>query len=221
MVTLTILLVVVLPRFAGLLSDMQQTLPPAAQLLVTISSGVPALLVIGGGLGAVGALSVHMTRRHADGRAALDRALLAIPVIGRLMHDASIVSITSTLASLLATGVPVADAVQICQGITSNEHTNCGLVRVRRDIVRGSSLSLALGTNAIITRAHVGILRAGEEVGSVPQSLEHIASLARDQLDARLRRTLATLEPAAILIVGGLIAIIAGILMQTIYAIQP
>ena len=220
-VAVVILVAIVLPRFAALLNGMSQDLPPAARYLSRVAAIAPgAGIAVAGGI-AVSAVMIIAARQDREVRASSDALLLRIPLLGGWLRHRHATIISSTLAALIESSVSLPDALQTCLGLTRNEAINRSLLHARRDILRGLSLSRALVTNDLLPASFGRLVRAGEESGSVVEALQHVAQLCRQHTTDVLRRGIGLIEPATVFGVGGLIAVIAGILLQTIYSIQP
>lgn len=217
----TLLVAVILPRFALILADVGQTLPTSTRVVLEIASTVRRASLPSIGAAACGILLLQVAIRTRAGRLRCDRFLLRFPVIGALRRAASTSRSCATLAALLDSGVPIASALSHGASACSNAALSHALVSAREDVVRGERLSSALSVHNAMTPTAVRLVRAGEETGRLSAMLSHAARLERAQSLERTKALVRLIEPTLILLTGGLIAFVAAALLQALYSMRP
>ncbi|MCC6317234.1 MAG: type II secretion system F family protein [Gemmatimonadaceae bacterium] len=219
--TLAVMATVVLPRFSVLLEDAGVALPRSTSLLMATGdvagrAALPlGLLAIAGGYAAAHVLqdAHHRERWH--------ELLLNVPVVGALRRRLASARLTAILASLLNAGVSLPRALEIGAAALGDEAIRQRTLAARAAILGGQGLGSALAQTGTLTDTAQRLVGAGEAGGRLTEMLRHAAELdQRAALDG-LRVAVRLIEPALVLMVGGLIALMAATLLQTMYALRP
>ena len=95
------------------------------------------------------------------------------------------------------------------------------LLSAREGVVVGQGIARALSAAHALTPTAIRLVQAGEETGRLASMLAHAAALERDQADRKLHAAVRMLEPALILVFGGIVAVVAAALLQAIYSVRP
>ncbi len=163
-------------------------------------------LFLAPGLTAVG---VYTWLRTESGRAVLDTAVLRMPGLGPLVRRASTARFARAMATLLSAAVPMLQALGIANDLVSNRAISAALEPVRTAVRRGDRVSAAIMRSGAFPPLASQLLVIGEETGHLDRMFDRIATVYERQTRESVRRTLALLEPMAIL----LMAIAVGILV--------
>jgi len=218
---ITILVTVVLPRFARILGDVGQTLPASTRIVLRAAeigrlSALP-ILVVGGAVVAAWRGWV----RTESGRVKWHRLLLATPGIGSMRRASASARVAHSLSALLESGVPIAAAVELAARAASDAEIESRLRRARNGIASGQSLSQALTASDAATPTAIRLVRAGEESGRLSGMLSHAARIEQQRVDHAIRAAVRMLEPMLLLIFAGMVALVAAALLQAIYSVRP
>ncbi len=218
---ITVLMTVVLPRFAGILADLGQTLPASTRLVLRLSAAVrssalPAAMVIAFGY-AIWKSWVGTT----VGRRRWHAWLLSLPLIGSVRRGIATAHIAHSLAAMLETGVPLAAALVIASRAAGDAAIEARLADVRRLLSAGHPLSQALATTDAATPTAVRLVRAGEEAGRLSSMLGHAARIEQKRVDEIVRTAVRLLEPVLLLGFASMVALVAAALLQAIYSVRP
>ena len=208
-----IMLGYVVPEFEALFDDMGESLPLLTQLIVSLGDLVSAwgwlLLILSA------ALFVWFRRwaATAQGREWLDLKSLTLPLVGSIMLKYEVARFARTMGTLLQNGVAMLRATDIAVGTVGNSLIRASLVELPQTIKRGGRLSQALDPR-VFSPVALQMVRVGEESGSLDTMLMELAQVSESEVEDEVKRALTLLEPALILGMGGIIAIIImGILM--------
>jgi type II secretory pathway component PulF len=211
----------VLPRFAAILADLGQSLPPTTRLVLSVAalardSFAPSAVAVA--LGAIGwrawtATDAGLRQWHAF--------LLETPVLGALRRTAATGRGCSALAGLLASGVPIAPALAHAARAMGDAALSARLLAAREAVVHGERLSRALAMTEAATPTAVRLARAGEESGRLAPMLAHAARLEREHALERTRGIVRLLEPGLILVFGAIVSVVAAALLQALYSVRP
>lgn len=199
------LLTFVMPTFVSVYGESAKTLPWATQALLDVvkhaeSRLVPlALLLVGL---AVGARAYYATPA---GRLAVDRFMLKVPLVGSILVKHNTVQLTRTLGTILASGIPLVDALQSAKGAVSNRWIAKGMAGAVHDIREGVTLAAAVNRPQVLPKLAVEMLSVGEETGSLDIMLRDVAEFYEADLDTRLTQLTTWIEPALLLVMGVLV----------------
>jgi general secretion pathway protein F len=212
---------VVLPRFALILTDLGQALPPTTRFVVdaagvTRAGALPAFVTLA-------ALAVVWRRWTASdtGRAQWHAYLLTLPGVGTVRRAAATSRGCSAAAALLHSGVPIAGALRHAAAATGDAAIATRLLAARERVVTGQRISRALAESDALTPTAVRLVGAGEETGRLAELLEHAARIERERAQEITRAAVRLLEPGLILVFGALVALVAAALLQAVYSVRP
>jgi general secretion pathway protein F len=218
---ITILVTVVLPRFARILGDIGQTLPASTRMVLRAAEigrvgALPALF-----LGAAAFAAWRAWVRTDGGRLRWHRWMLALPGVGSIRAGAATARMAHSLSALLESGVPIAPAIELAARATSDAELEARLRRARGAISAGQSLSASLEGSRAATLTAIRLVRAGEESGRLPAMLAHAARIEQQRVDQAIRAAVRMLEPSILLLFAGMVAVIAAALLQALYSVRP
>jgi type II secretory pathway component PulF len=219
--SIAVIATIVVPRFAALLSDAGQSLPPATAALIGVTAafrrfGVP-LAAASVALVAIGVRVV----RQPSGRLAWHRLLLRVPILGPLRHGLASARALQALATALGAGVPLAPALTLVRDATGDAAIAERIARARERVLGGSPLASALQGEEAIHPSALQLLAVGEASGQLGVMAERGSRLVRADAERRLRTAAGMIEPLLILVFGGLISLVAAALLQAVYSLRP
>jgi type IV pilus assembly protein PilC len=208
---LSAILIFVVPTFQQLYADLGGKLPFPTQVLLLVSkifkSYLPFVIV------GVGVLA-FLVRRYIstdDGRLRWDKFKLRVPVFGELFRKVAMSRFSRTLATLLRSGVPVLQALEITRDTTGNRVVSDALREVETSVREGQSLARPLQRFPVFPGMVVQMLAVGEETGAVDTMLEKVANFYDSEVDATVDALTSLIEPLLIVIIG---AVVGGILIS-------
>ncbi len=195
-----------IPTFAGIFEDLGAELPLFTQLMVDLSK----LLRSSFSLLVVLVLSVAawlFSRYYAtpDGRRRVDGLLLQLPLFGDLIQKTATAKFCRTFSSLTRAGVPILLSLEIVQETAGNAVIADAIVASRQDVQEGIPLSVALGRKQVFPELALSMLAIGEETGQMDTMLSKVADFYEDEVEAAVKALTSMLEPAMIVIVGGIV----------------
>jgi type IV pilus assembly protein PilC len=151
------------------------------------------------------------------GRLAVDRLVLRTPVVGPIFVKHYTVQLTRTLATILAGGTPLVDALFIARGAISNLYVSAGVAGAVDEIREGTTLAAALDRPKVFPKLAVEMLSVGEETGSLPAMLHDVAEFYEGDLDLRLAQLTTWIEPVLLLVMGVLVGAIVIIMYLPVF----
>lgn len=220
-ISLVLLIGVVLPRFASILTDLGQALPPTTRAILALGGLMHVLTLPALVLGAAVIAGWHWWTSTPLGRERWHALLLAVPVLGAIRRAGATGRACEALASLLDSGVPLATALKHAAHAAGDLAIECRLLAARASVIHGERLSSAWQAADAATPTVTRLARAGEETGRLADLLHHAGRIESEHEEAAMRRAIGMLEPAFILTFGGFVALVAAALLQAIYTIKP
>src|SRR3954447_20089959 len=203
-----ILFVVVIPKVTKIFEDMNVSLPWTTRLLIALSSFARdywyVLLIALPGL----AYGVRRWVRTSKGRGWWDRTQLRAPVFGHLLRMLAISRFAKTLATLLASGVPLLTAMDIVKNIVGNTLLSDTIEKARDAIREGESIAAPLKRSGQFPPLVYHMIAIGEKSGQLEEMLQNVAKSYEAQVEMRVSALTSLLEPVMIVAMGGGVAFI-------------
>lgn len=218
-VAVTVLSIVVLPKFVAFFESLNSQLPLATRaLLNTIALFNEFWIFIMGGL-VLFVLFIALMRRTEAGKYAIDRTILTFPVIGRTVRLVNLERFARMLASLTDAGVPLPDSLALTANSVTNSVYQRAIRKVRLGVLGGQGLTAPMKETGIFPTDTVQILDVGERSGRLVEQLDHAAAFYSKDVDYRLKNMTALIEPVVLVFVGGAVGFVAVALVSAMYGI--
>jgi type IV pilus assembly protein PilC len=150
----------------------------------------------------------RVVKASAPGRRFFDRMKLRLPIIGRLTRKIIVARFARTLGTLIASGVPILEALAICRNTAGNHVLEVALDRVHDSVKEGESIAEPLGESGIFDDIVVNMIDVGEETGELDKMLIKIADNYDEEVDVEVSSLVSIIEPILILFMGGTVFII-------------
>jgi len=206
---LSVMLVVVLPKFAGLFETLDVPLPPTTRWLMAISDCVRGYwwIVIAGAATAITGLVFTLKTR--GGRRAKDSFVLRTPKLGPIIRDFATERIARLLGVLISSNVSVLEAMALVRQAMSNVHYTELLESAEQAVGRGEPISSVLADAELINPSVYEAVRSGEQSGQVGSLLVDIADFLDEENRAAIRSLTNILEPLILVVLGVIIGFVA------------
>ena len=195
-----------IPTFAGIFEDLGAELPAFTQLMVNLSALLRSSfsLYLAGGL----LLLLFVLKRAYGtklGRRRMDGLMLRVPLFGDLIRKTATAQFCRTFSSLTRAGVPILMALDIVRDTVGNRELAEAIESAKVEVQEGGTLSLALARRKVFPSMAMSMLLIGEESGEVDAMLSKVADFYEDEIAATVKAMTAMLEPAMIVVVGGIV----------------
>jgi len=202
----------VVPVFATLFAGLGVTLPLPTRIVIGMSNFIGsyfglALLI---GFAAV-IFGLKVWYGTPQGRYAIDATLLKLPVIGLLLRKIAVARFTRTLGTLIASGVPILEGLDITAKTAGNAVVERALQKVRKALEEGKSLTEPLRETEVFPGMVTQMIGVGEQTGAMDAMLQKIADFYEDEVDAAVKDLLTALEPVMIVFLG---AVVGGVVIS-------
>jgi type IV pilus assembly protein PilC len=196
----------VVPVFANLFAGMGVDLPLPTKIVIATSHFVGSifgLLIVVGVVAMIIGLKVWYGT--AQGRYAIDAVVLKLPVLGLLMRKIAVGRFTRTLGTLISSGVPILEGLDITAKTSGNAVVERALNKVRKSLEEGKSLTDPLRESEVFPGMVTQMIAVGEQTGAMDAMLQKIADFYEDEVDAAVKDLLTALEPIMIVFLGGVV----------------
>ena len=225
------LLLVIVPKFQGMFAEMGVELPLISRFVFGLSSwffeaplGVYNFILLFGGL-FLAWIGVTAYKKTVEGRKNMDKLLLKMPLIGPIQSRSGIARFTRTLGTLVTSGVPILQALNITKETAGNVHIANAVAKVHDAVKEGESIITPMNSaQDIFPSMVISMVDVGEETGQLPDMLLKIAEVYDDEVDNAVTALTSMLEPIMIVflavIVGGIVFAMFMPLLEVIQKMQ-
>lgn len=200
--TVIFLLAYVVPNITAIFIELNRPLPWPTRLLIAVSSithaYLPAFLLAGVAL----AVLVRGRLRTSRYRSALHRWKLKLPIFGPLLLKLEITRLSRTLGTLLASGVPILNAIDISKGVVRNVILTASLDHVRDAVSKGRDMSAAVKKTKLFPPIVSHVLATGQVSGDIEAGFINIADMYDREIEQTIKTLVSLLEPAVLLVMG-------------------
>jgi general secretion pathway protein F len=212
-VVVAILMTAVVPRVTQLIKGRGQELPGPTKVLITLSDFLVNywLLVLIGLLGLVIAFQLFVNSEK--GRLIFDRFKLRLPVFGDLMRKQAMARFSTTLSTLLRSGVPALQALQVTKAVLDNKVLQNALQTVHDRVIEGTDLSTPMKMSGVFPPTVSYMVGVGEQAGNLEEMLERIAASYDEEVDLATQKLTSVIEPIIIVVLA---VIVAGIVIAIV-----
>jgi len=207
---ITLLLWKVVPIFATLFAGLGVDLPLPTKIVIALSNFVGSIfgLLILVGIAAI-IFGMKIWYGTPGGRMAIDSTILKLPVLGILLRKIAVARFTRTLGTLISSGVPILEGLDITAKTSGNAVIEKALTKVRKSLEEGKSLTEPLKESEVFPGMVTQMIAVGEQTGAMDAMLQKIADFYEEEVDAAVKDLLTALEPIMIvflgLVVGGVV----------------
>ena len=218
--TLTIMMIVVVPKVTAIFEDFEQALPWYTQMLIWMSDVFTGywwlLILLSGG----GYYAFRRWKATEAGHERWDRFLLDVPLFGPLNLMVAVSRFSRTLATLLASGVPLLHAMEITRNVLGNVELEKVIEDARNSIREGESIAAPLQRSGRLPPIVTHMIAVGERSGQLEEMLENVAESYDTQVEAKVATLTSLLEPMLIVLLGGMSAGIAFAILMPLMRIN-
>src|SRR5947199_1825990 len=195
----------VIPTFAAMFEGLGAQLPLPTRIVIGMSENlvkfapfvIPAIAVAGWLFGRY--------YKTDNGRHVVDRIVLKLPVLGMLMRKIAVARFCRTLSTLIASGVPILDGLEITAKTAGNAIVEDAIMVTRKSIERGETISVPLKETAVFPPMVTQMIGVGEATGALDTMLGKIADFYEEEVDAAVAGLLTLLEPIMIAFLAGIV----------------
>jgi general secretion pathway protein F len=218
--SILILLTYVLPKFTVVFADLGATMPTSTRLVMGLSDSIQrfwwvGVLLVGGAYAAF--------RRYTSGpagRLRYDRWQLTLPILGDLVRKIQVARFARTLGTMLKSGVPLLQSLEIVRAVLSNTVIANAVLAVQKDVREGKGLSQPLERTGVFPALSLQMVAVGEETGRLDDMLIIVSDHFDRDVTNLVSRLMSTLEPAMLLIMGMVTGFIVIAMLSAVFSVN-
>jgi type IV pilus assembly protein PilC len=200
---IAVIMIFVVPTFSKMFSTLGGTLPLPTRIVIGTShfiAGIGGLMVF---LAIVGIIvSIVQFRRTENGKHITDKMLLKLPIVGMLLNKVAVAKFTRTLGTLVSSGVPILDGLEITAKTSGNKVIEYAIMEVRKGVVAGKTLAEPITKAKVFPPMVTHMIAVGESTGALDAMLAKIADFYDDEVDAAVSNLTAMMEPMLMVFLG-------------------
>jgi len=204
-----LLMVFVIPKFADMFTGMGGELPGLTKMVISMSNFAVSwkmLVVIAGFIGFVFLFNRYYATKA--GRLRMDGVFLRLPIFGSLIRKVAVAKFTRTLGTMLSSGVPLLDALEICAKTAGNKVVEEAVFMTRDSISEGKTIAEPLEETGVFPPMVVQMISVGEATGALDAMLSKIADFYDEEVDTAVDALTSMMEPMMMVFLGGAIGFV-------------
>ncbi len=201
-IAIVVLLLFVIPVFEKMFESVGMPLPLPTRVVISMSRFLQSFwwAVIGGFMFMGWSLKKYYAT--SDGKLAIDKALLKMPVLGDVLRKSAVSRFTRTLGTLIGSGVSILDGLEITAKTAGNRVIQDAIMESRASIAGGETISAPLQKSAVFPPMVISMIAVGEQTGGLDEMLSKIADFYDEEVDAAVSGLLSLMEPVMIVFLG-------------------
>jgi len=206
---IVIIMVFVVPTFSKMFKQLGGDLPAPTQLVITLSqflAGTGGLVVLASVIGFI--VFIVQFRRTETGKKVTDRILLRLPIVGILLRKVAVAKFTRTLGTLISSGVPILDGLNITAKTAGNKVVEKSVLEVRQGVSEGQTIAEPLSNSKVFPPMVTQMIAVGESTGALDNMLDKIADFYDDEVDIAVANLTSMIEPILMVFLGGTVGFI-------------
>ncbi len=200
---IVIIMVFVVPTFSKMFAQLGGTLPLPTRMVIGLSkfiAGTGGIICLISAIAAV--VFVIQFRRTEKGKSLIDLILLKLPIFGTLLNKVAVAKFTRTLGTLVSSGVPILDGLEITAKTSGNKVVERAIMSVRKEVVGGKTIAEPIKKAKVFPPMVTHMIAVGESTGALDAMLGKIADFYDDEVDAAVSNLTAMMEPLLMIFLG-------------------
>jgi type IV pilus assembly protein PilC len=207
-IILALIMIIIVPKFKEIFASFGTTLPPLTMVLIGTANALTKYVWFIVLIPFVLYVAVKLMKRTRSGRYFIDNVKLHLPVFGAITSKSTVSNFARTLGTLIASGVPILEALNIVRDTTGNEVIARAIGKVHDSIREGDTIAEPLRASGVMDEIVVNMIDVGEETGELDKMLIKVADTYDDEVDTLVASMMSLLEPLIIVVLGCAVAFI-------------
>jgi type IV pilus assembly protein PilC len=223
-IAVVVLLIFVIPVFAGMFASAGQALPLPTRIVIGASGFLKHYWWIIGVAIIIGVYSLRKYYATSNGKLVIDRLMLHAPVLGDVLRKSAVSRFTRTLGTLISSGVSILEGLEITAKTAGNRVIQDAIMQSRSSIAGGDTIAQPLQKSKVFPPMVISMIAVGEQTGGLDEMLTKIADFYDEEVDAAVSNLLSLLEPIMIVflgvVVGGMVVAMYLPIFDMVNAVQ-
>jgi general secretion pathway protein F len=218
--SILILLTYVLPKFTVVFADLGATMPTSTRLVMALSDSIQRFWWVGALFVAGGYAGFRRYTSGTAGRLRYDRWQLTLPILGDLVRKIQVARFARTLGTMLKSGVPLLQSLEIVRAVLSNTVIANAVLAVQKEVREGKGLAQPLERTGVFPALSLQMVAVGEETGRLDDMLMIVSDHFDRDVTNLVSRLMSTLEPAMLLIMGMVTGFIVIAMLSAVFSVN-
>jgi type IV pilus assembly protein PilC len=223
-IAVVVLLIFVIPVFAGMFASAGQALPLPTRIVIGASGFLRQYWWIMGAAIIIGGYMFKKYYATPSGKLVIDRLMLRMPVLGDVLRKSAVSRFTRTLGTLISSGVSILEGLEITAKTAGNRVIQDAIMQSRSSIAGGDTIAQPLQKSKVFPPMVISMIAVGEQTGGLDEMLSKIADFYDEEVDAAVSNLLSLLEPIMIVflgvVVGGMVVAMYLPIFDMVNAVQ-
>jgi type IV pilus assembly protein PilC len=202
LVVVSVILIFVIPAFEKMFADFGGALPAPTQIVINISNFIQDYILVIIGVIVVFIVGFKRIYRTKKGREVIDDFALKLPIFGILIRKVAVAKFTRTLGTMMSSGVPILDGLEIVAKTAGNKTVEKAIYKVKQSISEGKTIAEPLEKSGVFPPMVCQMIAIGEQAGALDTMLNKIADFYDDEVDDAVGNLTAMMEPLLMLFLG-------------------
>ena len=203
-----IMLTKVIPKFTEFFAGFDRELPPFTQLIINLSSGLNHNIILVALVTVACIIGFNRWTASDAGKLTWDHIKLNIPLAGGILHRFALMQFTQSLGTLLSGGTPMVPAIEIASQSITNTYIASRVSGIVQAVRQGEPLWHSLEKTEVISDLAVEMIKVGESTGALTEMLANVSEFYDEEIESRLSKLVAALEPMILVFMGIVIAVL-------------
>ena len=199
------MLLVVIPKFEEMIVSNGGELPLPTQVVINMSHWFGSNFILIAIVSSVAGYLFRMYAKSAEGRIVIQRLLLKIPLFGDLIQKSGVAKFSRTMSTLLSSGVPMVDALDICKAASEHIAFEDAVGEMKKEIELGSTVSTSMHRQKIFPKMATQMVSVGENTGNLDKMLEKVADFYEEEVQNAVQGMMKLIEPFMLVFLGGVV----------------
>lgn len=214
-----LMMVFVIPKLADMYRSLDVELPAMTQAMIGLSDFFVNNIIIMLILGIGGVLGIRSFLKTESGREVVSNFFFGVPIFGKINRQKEITDFTRTLSLLIASAIPIVEALNIVAGVMRNKAYREAAYEAASAVEKGNALSEYVKSNNVFPPLLGQMVSVGEETGQLDEVLDRVANYLEGEVDHSVKGLSAALEPVILLMLGGMVGFLIISIITPIYKI--
>ena len=214
------LMVSVVPNLAKVFDNMKVPLPWYTQMLINISEFIQSYWYVIGILLTGAFIAFRMWINKPEGRRKLDQWLIKMPLFGGIVLRISVSRFTKTLSTLLSSGVPIIQALEITKNVVTNTVIADVIEQAKIEVQVGKSLAACIARGGIFPGLVTHMIATGEKTGQLEEMLVHVSNAYDAEVETKITTMISLIEPLMMIVMFSLALVVIGAMMMPMLSIM-
>jgi type IV pilus assembly protein PilC len=204
-VIVTGMLYFVIPKFEEMITSSGGQMPAMTQMVLDLSHFVTANIFPLIGITSLGIYLGNLYIKSEEGKVVFQRAMLRVPLFGELIQKTGVARFCRTMSTLLMSGVPLVDSLEICRGAADHIAFEDAIQEMKKEIELGATITSTMFKQKLFPKMATQMISVGENTGSLDRMMEKVADFYEEEVQNVVQSMMKLIEPIMLIVLGGLV----------------